>query len=151
MGIFQESTASPDPSRRTESWCAAVRYNRPTLANHSAGRAWTVGELRSRDWESLHQLWWMCVKERNRLATATIELQRLDVGSGELENEERDKVVQETMKAILDTLAERQQAYREAYALARKDPTIDLSVTDGPQLLQTPYVGLVLHSIEDSG
>jgi large subunit ribosomal protein L47 len=40
------------------------------------------------------------------------------------------------MTAILDTLLERQKAYDEAYKLAKKDPRIDLKVTDGPQLLQ---------------
>lgn len=103
------------------------------------GRAWTVGELRSRDWDTLHQLWWVCVKERNRLATEKIERQRLNAGYGDYENQERDKTVQETMKAILDTLAERHQAYQEAFALAQHDPDIDLSRTDGPQYTQPPY------------
>ncbi|KAI4700844.1 54S ribosomal protein L4 mitochondrial [Alternaria sp. BMP 2799] len=103
------------------------------------GRSWTVGELRSRDWDTLHQLWWVCVKERNRLATEKLERKRLDAGYGDFENEERDKTVQETMKAILDTLAERHQAYQEAYVLAQRDPDIDLSRTDGPQYTQTPY------------
>lgn len=109
------------------------------VQEHRHGRAWTIGELRSRDWDTLHQLWWICVKERNRLATEKIERHRLKAGYGDYENEERDKVVQETMKAILDTLAERQQAYNEAYELAKHDPQIDLSKTDGPQFQQTPY------------
>lgn len=103
------------------------------------GRAWTIGELRSRDWDSLHQLWWICVKERNRLATEKLERERLHAGYGDYENEARDKVVQETMKAILDTLAERQQAYIEALELAKQDPQIDLERTDGPQYEQIPY------------
>ncbi|CAN9109606.1 unnamed protein product [Alternaria alternata] len=103
------------------------------------GRSWTVGELRSRDWDSLHQLWWVCVKERNRLATEKLERKRLEAGYGDYENQERDKTVQETMKAILDTLAERHQAYQEAYVLAQHDPDIDLSRTDGPQFTQPTY------------
>lgn len=47
------------------------------------------------------------------------------------------------MKAILDTLAERHQAYQEAYILAQHDPDIDLSRTDGPQYTQPPYVSLL--------
>jgi large subunit ribosomal protein L47 len=113
------------------------------VADRGTGRAWTVGELRSRDWETLHQLWWVCVKERNRLATEKIERKRLNAGYGDYENQERDKTVQETMKAILDTLAERHQAYQEAYALAQLDPDIDLSRTDGPQYTQPPYVSLL--------
>ncbi|KAF2846497.1 hypothetical protein T440DRAFT_471765 [Plenodomus tracheiphilus IPT5] len=104
------------------------------------GRAWTVGELRSRDWDSLHQLWWICVKERNRLATEKIERARLGAGYGDYENKQRDTVIQETMKAVLDTLAERHQAYTEALELAKSDPAIDLSATDGPQYIQpAPY------------
>ncbi|KAF2824550.1 MRP-L47-domain-containing protein [Ophiobolus disseminans] len=103
------------------------------------GRAWTIGELRSRDFETLHQLWWVCAKERNRLATEKIERHRLDAGYGDYENKNRDETVQKTMKAILDTLAERQQAYWEAYGLAKQDPAIDLSRTDGPQFTEPAY------------
>lgn len=100
-----------------------------------------MGELRSRDWESLHQLWWVCVKDRNNIATEKIERKRLKAGYGDHESNERDKTVQETMKAILDTLAERHQAYQDALELAKHDPDIDLSRTDGPQYTQPPYVG----------
>ncbi|KAH4928988.1 54S ribosomal protein MRPL4 [Parastagonospora nodorum] len=103
------------------------------------GRAWTVGELRNQDWDALHQLWWVCVKERNRLATEKIERARLDAGYGDQENKDRDTVVQETMKAILDTLSERHQAYMEAVELAKQDPSIDLSRTDGPQFVEPTY------------
>ncbi|KAH9869080.1 54S ribosomal protein L4 mitochondrial [Plenodomus biglobosus] len=104
------------------------------------GRAWTVGELRSRDWDSLHQLWWVCVKERNRLATEQIERTRLNAGYGDHESKQRDKTVQETMKAILDTLAERHQAYTEALELAKRDPSVKLWKRDGPQYIQpAPY------------
>jgi large subunit ribosomal protein L47 len=81
----------------------------------------------------------VCVKERNRLATDRLERQRLDAGYGEYENRQRDKTVQETMKAILDTLAERHQAYQEAYMLAQRDTDIDLSRTVGPQYIQPTY------------
>jgi hypothetical protein len=104
----------------------------------SIGREWTMGELRNRDFDVLHRLWWVCAKERNRLATARIELKRITAGTGEAEIKARDKTVQKTMKAILDTLAERHTAYSEAYELAKNDPTIDLLRTDGPQLDQAP-------------
>jgi len=110
------------------------------LSESRHGRAWTVGELRSRDWDSLHQLWWLCVKERNRLATEKLERARINAGYGDYENKQRDKTVQETMKAVLDTLAERHQAYQEALELAKNDPSIDLSRIDGPQYTQpAPY------------
>lgn len=72
----------------------------------------------------------MCVKERNRLATAKYEHRRLGAGYGQTEMSDRDETIQETMKAILDTLAERNTAYQEAYRLAKSDPTIDLQRTE---------------------
>ncbi|KAF2676432.1 MRP-L47-domain-containing protein [Lentithecium fluviatile CBS 122367] len=103
------------------------------------GRAWTVHELRQRDWETLHQLWWVCVKERNRLATEKLERRRLKAGYGDEEADERDETVQKTMKAIIDTLVERNNAYKEAYALARKDPDIDLTRTERQYQPPSPY------------
>lgn len=148
MGLLQGPKAAADTSRRAEAWYAAVGFMASeAVADGDTGRAWTVGELRSRDWDALHQLWWVCVKERNRLATEKIERKRLNAGYGDYENQGRDKTVQETMKAILDTLAERHQAYQEAYALAQRDPDIDLSRTDGPQYTQPPYVSLPLDAI----
>jgi large subunit ribosomal protein L47 len=123
--------------------CSDWLYWAWPVADKDTGRSWTMGELRSRDFESLHQLWWVCVKERNRLATEKIERKRLEAGYGDHENQERDRTVQETMKAVLDTLAERHQAYQEAFELAKRDPSIDLSRTDGPQYEQPPYVRLV--------
>ncbi|KAF1926349.1 uncharacterized protein M421DRAFT_422691 [Didymella exigua CBS 183.55] len=113
------------------------------------GREWTMGELRSKDWDSLHQLWWVCVKERNRLATEKLERGRLKALYGDHEGKQRDEVVQKTMKAIIDTLAERTQAYQEALALASQDPSIDLSRTDGPQYTQLPYDPLEPEAFED--
>lgn len=115
------------------------------MADTDTGREWTIGELRSRNWEVLHQLWWVCVKERNRLATEKYERRRLGAGYGDYENTQRDETVQKTMKAILDTLAERQQAYKEAFELARQDPAVDLSRTDGPQFVAPTYVGSICH------
>lgn len=113
------------------------------MAKKNLGRAWTIGELRTKDWEALHQLWWVCVKERNRLATEKIERHRLQAGYGDRETENRDKTVQETMKAVLDTLAERQQAWHDAHMLARLDPDVDLRKTDGPQFTEPTYVRMV--------
>lgn len=53
------------------------------------GRGWSVEELRHKSWEDLHKLWWVCIKEQNRIATARKEKARLKLRSGEDEIAER--------------------------------------------------------------
>ena len=57
------------------------------------GRPWTVEELRSKSWEDLHGLWWVCAKERNCIATEKYERERLNAGYGEFESKDRDMAV----------------------------------------------------------
>lgn len=57
------------------------------------GRSWTVPELRNKDWDDLHRLWWVCLKERNRLRTYEAERNRVGNMYGAHESNERLKEV----------------------------------------------------------
>lgn len=57
------------------------------------GRGWSVEELRKKSWDDLHRLWWVCCKERNRLATAAWERRKQNLGYGEAEAVARDDEV----------------------------------------------------------
>ncbi|KAI1430232.1 mitochondrial 39-S ribosomal protein L47 (MRP-L47)-domain-containing protein [Xylaria sp. FL1777] len=97
------------------------------------GRAWTVEELRYKSWEDLHKLWWVCVKEQNRIGTARSTIDRLKLLEGDEEAEARFEQVRKTMRAIKHALTERWYLWEDARTLAEADPEIDLSNA------QTPY------------
>ncbi|KAI1876786.1 uncharacterized protein JN550_000858 [Neoarthrinium moseri] len=96
------------------------------------GRSWTVEELRHKNWDDLHRLWWVCVKERNRIATAARERQRLEFRTGEDESKARMRAVSKTMKAIKQALTERFYTWEDARQLAEEDPEVDLSNESSP-------------------
>ncbi|OJJ46743.1 hypothetical protein ASPZODRAFT_16495 [Penicilliopsis zonata CBS 506.65] len=84
------------------------------------GRSWSIQELREKSWEDLHSLWWVCAKERNRIATSNLERERLKAGYGEYEANSRDRAIRVTQKSIKHVLRERWYAWEEAQALYNK-------------------------------
>lgn len=103
------------------------------------GRAWCVEELRHKSWEDLHALWWVCAKERNRIATEAYERKRIDAGYGDFESKRRDVTVRLTQRAIKQVLTERFYSWRDAEAIAQNDPEINLS-GDGPLYVPSDFV-----------
>lgn len=96
------------------------------------GRGWTVPELRIKDWDDLHRLWWTCTKERNKLATQRSEIERVKRAYktelyGDHEIGIRMKEVEATMKSIRFVLTERYYAWENARAAAMDDPEVDLT------------------------
>ncbi|KAI9671029.1 MAG: 54S ribosomal protein L4 mitochondrial [Alyxoria varia] len=89
-------------------------------------RAWIMDELRRKNWDDLHSLWWNCVEERNRIATSSAERDRLQAGFGLKEAQERASTVRKTQQAIKQTLRERWYAWRDAVDLAKNEPSINL-------------------------
>lgn len=69
---------------------------------HAHGRGWTLQELRSKSWDDLHRLWWLCVKDVNRVRTNEAERIRLEAGYGEYEAQARlEEVFAGKLKEIL--------------------------------------------------
>ncbi|KAF7185969.1 54S ribosomal protein L4, mitochondrial [Pseudocercospora fuligena] len=93
---------------------------------NSHGRSWTVEELRVKDWDDLHRLWWACLKERNRLLTYANERKRVGNMYGAYESGERDKAIKRTMKSIKYVLTERWYSWENARVAAMQDPEINM-------------------------
>lgn len=90
------------------------------------GRGWTVPELRNKDWDDLHRLWWVCIKERNRIQTTLHEMQRIGSVYGDVESGDRDREVRKTMNSIKHALTERWYAWENARFSAMEDEEVDL-------------------------
>ncbi|QKX60619.1 uncharacterized protein TRUGW13939_07765 [Talaromyces rugulosus] len=94
------------------------------------GRPWSIQELRGKSWDDLHCLWWVCAKERNRLATSDLERDRLKAGYGEAESVERARAIVTTQKSIKHVLRERWYAWEDARELLETHTDTILNHTD---------------------
>ncbi|KAG8944536.1 54S ribosomal protein L4 mitochondrial [Tulasnella sp. 424] len=83
-----------------------------------SGRSWHAVELRRKSFKDLHTLWYVCLRERNLLATQRAEFRRLNIGlEGTTNLMDKDKRVRKTMKLIKLVLNERRLAYEQAKEL----------------------------------
>jgi len=118
--VSPEKRAPRTPTPNHGLW-AFFPLNRQALStpeyDSAYGRPWTIQELREKSWEDLHCLWWVCAKERNRIATSTLERHRLKAGFGDWEAKQRFKVICVTQKSIKHVLRERWYAWEDAQRL----------------------------------
>ncbi|KAI9934733.1 hypothetical protein ASPWEDRAFT_44218 [Aspergillus wentii DTO 134E9] len=118
--VSPEAIEKRDPSPNHGLW-GFFPKNREALSTPeydvSHGRSWSIQELREKSWDDLHALWWVCIKERNRIATSDLERVRLRAGYGEWESTERDRVIRVTQKSIKHVLRERWYAWEDAQTL----------------------------------
>ncbi|KAI8819552.1 mitochondrial 39-S ribosomal protein L47 (MRP-L47)-domain-containing protein [Fimicolochytrium jonesii] len=85
--------------------------------DYPTGRAWKAADLRIKSFEDLHKLWWVCIKEQNKLYSQQVEARRFDLM---FPYSDRFKQVKSTMKAIKVVLWERRIAWMQAqYITAR--------------------------------
>ncbi|KAK5999934.1 hypothetical protein QM012_005022 [Aureobasidium pullulans] len=130
----QRSQVDVDPDHGLWGFFNRDRYPFATPDYDSShGRAWTIVELRAKDFEDLHKLWWVCVRERNRLATERHARKKANPGYGDYESEERESQVKLTQRAIKHVLTERWYAWEDARMLAESDPSVNLFPAEGEQ------------------
>ncbi|KAJ3234678.1 39S ribosomal protein L47, mitochondrial [Chytriomyces hyalinus] len=84
------------------------------------GRGWTCAELRTKSFEDLHKLWWICIKEQNKLLSQKDEARMFKVI---FPNSVRLQQVRVTMRGIRMVVQERRVAYLQAQAIVERETT----------------------------
>ncbi|KAJ3047900.1 39S ribosomal protein L47, mitochondrial [Rhizophlyctis rosea] len=82
------------------------------------GRAWKSDELRIKSFDDLHKLWWVCLKEVNKLKSQQKEAGRYKVL---FPHDQRLQQTRQTMSKIKLVLWERRIAYFQAQHLLRRE------------------------------
>ncbi|KAJ3029718.1 UNVERIFIED_CONTAM: 39S ribosomal protein L47, mitochondrial [Siphonaria sp. JEL0065] len=91
-----------------------------TDADAKTGRAWSAAELRTKSFDDLHKLWWICIKDQNRLLSQKDEARRFKVI---FPNTQRLQQVRITMRGIRHVILERRIAYLQAQAIFEREHT----------------------------
>jgi len=87
-----------------------------------SGRPWFASELRQKSFKDLHTLWYVCLREKNLLATQREEVRRMGATHSELQvSSAKVRNCQKTMARIKAVLNERRLAYVGAVELAEKE------------------------------
>ncbi|KAF9881924.1 hypothetical protein CkaCkLH20_01070 [Colletotrichum karsti] len=119
-------TVAVDPNHGLWDFFYGKKLLQTPKEDESHGRPWETEELRKKSWNDLHALWYVCLKERNRILTASKERTRRQLGFGALEASGRDETVRITMRRIKHVLTERYYVWEDARQLAHFDPDIDM-------------------------
>ena len=136
--LWAARASAPAAPTRTLTASAVVRgmeefFTASGAGGAGTGRAWAAAELRLKSFGDLHALWFLCLKERNRLLTERLYFAQ--VGQAAPDGNALTKV-RLTMARIKVVLGERQRAESEAQAdaarRARLSPT-ELSKKDAAQ------------------
>lgn len=89
-----------------------------SLGHDRSGRSWLAAELRTKSSLELHQLWYICLMERNKLATTKAEIQRAGaLQYADLANYNGKRIegrIRKTMARIKFVLNERRLALLDA-------------------------------------
>ncbi|KAJ3392003.1 hypothetical protein HDU84_004931 [Entophlyctis sp. JEL0112] len=82
------------------------------------GRGWTCAELRVKSFDDLHKLWWICIKEQNKLLSQKDEARMFKVI---FPHPQRLQQVRLTMRNIRAVLHERLISYKQAQAIVERE------------------------------
>ncbi|KAH9480436.1 54S ribosomal protein L4, mitochondrial [Psilocybe cubensis] len=97
-------------------------FETPENGQLLSGRAWEASELRNKSFKDLHTLWYVCLREKNLLATQKEEVRRMGVSHVDLQVPmAKVRHCRKTMARIKLVLNERRLAYEGARAIAEKD------------------------------
>lgn len=90
-------------------------FVRPAEDLDVQGRSWTVQDLRKKSFEDLHALWYVCLKEMNRIQREEIIYE--DIGSAKLQQcMQLEEAIKDSMLSIKHVLSEREAGLKNAQA-----------------------------------